>query len=154
MPNTTNLVLPYPAAGDNPAASVLAALAQAADAYGGPWIDYTPTLTQSAGVAFTKLYAKYRIVNKLLDFAFSLDLTANGTGGSAVLIGLPPVAPKFTTTDMPRGLIDFVSQTTQASLVSPSGNTTQVRIEVFGGNYTTALSSTDFLRGWGQYEVA
>lgn len=154
MPNTTNLLLPYPASGDQPSAATLAALAQAVDAYAGPWTSWTPTLVQSAAVAKNVLYAKYRVVNKMLKFAFALDPTANGTGGSTIVIGLPPVAPKFTTVDMSRGIIDFVSQSTQGVLISPAGNTTTVLVRVFGGNYTTAISSTDFLRGWGQYEVA
>jgi len=154
MPNTTNLVLPYPAASDPPGAQPFAALAQAVDAFAGPWISWTPTMTQLGAVTLGVQYAKYRLMGKMLEFTYAVAINSAGTAGNPVLITLPPVAPKFTTTDMPRGLVDFVSGGTQGSLVSPAGNTTQVRIEVFGGNYTTGLGAADTHRGWGQYEVA
>lgn len=154
MPNTTNLSLPYPAAADNPQAAVLAALTKAVDDLAGPWVNYTVTLSQGSAVAFTPLYARYRVIGKMCEWNFALDLTALGTSAQPVLIGLPPITPKYTTSDIVRGELDFVAQTTRAQLVQPSGSTTQVRVVVLGGNYTTQLTSTDFLRGWGQYEVA
>lgn len=153
MPNTTNLVLPYPAAGDNPAASVLAAMVAAADVYAGPWVDYTLTITQSAGVAATKIYAKYRFVGKQCEWAFVYQLTANGTAGQPVLISLPPIAPKYSAADIYRGCCETGTPGTIQELVQPSGSTTQVRVVSFGGNFTTQLTTSSVIRGWGRHEV-
>jgi hypothetical protein len=154
MPNTTNLVLPYPAVADNPSAAVLAALVQAADPYAGPWLTWTPVVTQSTNPSQTVQYAKYKVVTKTCTFAFKVKMLAGGTGGNVVLITLPPVAPKFTTVDMPRGQVSLVNRTARGALVSPAASTTQVRIMDDSGNYTTALLINDVIYGWGRYEIA
>ena len=157
MPNTTNLVLPYPAGSDNPAASVLAALATAVDAYAAEWASWTTTITQGVSVTFNALYCKYKVVNKTCHFAFNLDATSSGTAGQPVIIGLPPPVPRYTTADMQRGAIKLDSAGSTASpqsLVIPAGSTTTLRIVGFSGNYTTQVTGSEVLRGHGRYEVA
>ena len=72
------MILPYPAGSDNPAASVLAALATAVDAYAAEWASWTTTITQGVSVTFNALYCKYKVVNN--DSWVSLAATA----------GMPP----------------------------------------------------------------
>lgn len=153
MPTTTNLALPYPAGSDNPEAPVLQALVAAADVFAGPWVDYTPTLSQGAGISVTKIVAKYRFVGKVCEWYFVLLLNANGTAGQPVLVTLPPIAPKYTTTDAVTGAVEPEVQGTVYQLVRPSGSTTQARVQAFAGNYTTQLVTTNLFRGWGQHEV-
>jgi|SoiMethySBSTD1v2_1073268.scaffolds.fasta_scaffold1821360_2 hypothetical protein len=154
MPTTTNLALPYPAASDNPQAPVLAALAKAVDAYTGPWTDWTPTFTQGVSITFTLRYAKYRRIDKMLEWAFAVVTTVGGTGGQPLDILMPPVAPKYSTTVMPRGLVDVNLANNQFTVEQRSGSTTVMRVKGSTGDYTTALVNGSQFTGWGQYEVA
>jgi hypothetical protein len=155
MPTTTNLALPYPAAGDNPAAPVVAALPLALDALVGAWASYTTSLTENGvAVTFSVLYSKYRQIGKVLYFKQRLQCTGSGTSG-VVTVGLPPVAPKYSTTDMALG---FLYTTNPAGAVpvirtlqSQSGSTTIAQSSsTIGFN----LSNTRFINTWGSYEVA
>ena len=56
---------------------------------GAAWESYTPTLTQSATVTKTVTYAKYLQIQKLCIVNVRLDVTGAGTGGNAVVVGLP-----------------------------------------------------------------
>lgn len=56
------------------------------------WESYTPTLTQSGAVTKTVTYAKYVRVGRTVFGQVSLTVTGTGTGGNAVLVGLPVTA--------------------------------------------------------------
>jgi len=55
----------------------------------GVWTSYTPTLTQSAGVACTVNYAEYFQINKMVCLNVDLQATAAGTAASAMQVSLP-----------------------------------------------------------------
>lgn len=154
MPTTTNLVLPYPATGDNPAPAVLSALVGAVDALAGPWIDYTTSLLENGvAVTFVVLYSRYRKIGKSLYFKQRLDCTGTGTSG-VVRVGLPPVAPAFSTTAMAVGFL---------YTTNPSGAVPVLRtLQSVAGSTTVAdtsstigfnLATDRFINTWGMYET-
>jgi hypothetical protein len=56
---------------------------------GAAWVDYTPTLTQSATVTKTVVQARYCQFQKTVIGQVLMNVTSAGTAGNAVLIGLP-----------------------------------------------------------------
>ena len=61
---------------------------------GAAWVDYTPTLTQSATVTKTISYARYCQVQKLIVVEIFLIATSAGTAANGVRVGLPVTANK------------------------------------------------------------
>ena len=59
---------------------------------GAAWVDYTPTLTQSATVTKTVVIARYCQFQKTIIGQLVLNATSAGTAGNAVQIGLPIAA--------------------------------------------------------------
>jgi hypothetical protein len=59
---------------------------------GAAWVDYTPTLTQSATVTKTIVIARYCQFQKTIIGQVVLNATSAGTIGNAVRIGLPIAA--------------------------------------------------------------
>jgi hypothetical protein len=59
----------------------------------GAWTAFTPTLTQSAGVAVTVANARYMILaGKTAIVQIQLAVTGSGTAGSAIVLGSIPAA--------------------------------------------------------------
>jgi len=56
---------------------------------GAAWVDYTPTLTQSATVTKTVVQARYCQFQKTIIGQVVMNVTSAGTIGNIVLIGLP-----------------------------------------------------------------
>jgi len=59
---------------------------------GAAWVDYTPTLTQSATVTKTISNARYCQIQKTVFVQVYLIATSAGTAGNIVKIGLPIAA--------------------------------------------------------------
>lgn len=151
---TTNLALPYPVAADEPKASVVSALANAFDAYNGPWVPWVPTFTQGVTITHTLRYASYRRIDKMLEWAFSMVATVSGTSGQPLDILMPPVAPKYSATVMQRGMVDVNLAGNVFTVEQRAGSTTVMRVQGGSGDYTSSLVSGAQFTGWGQYEVA
>ena len=69
-----------------------------AGASGIRWVDWTPTLSQSAGITITVTRARYVIVGKIAVVQITLALTSAGTAGQRIyLAGIPAaIAPLST----------------------------------------------------------
>lgn len=55
----------------------------------GAWTDYTPTLTQSGSVAYTKTRSAYRRFGREITYQFILTCTGTGTGSNVVTVSVP-----------------------------------------------------------------
>lgn len=162
MPITTNITIPYPAASDNPNAGVYAGVAQRWDSVvGGPWVDFSGTLTisQPGSIAKTVNYAKYRTWGKHCEFKFKAVMTAAGTGGNEIIISGIGVNNKFTTAIKPSGIvyINAVTDVTSTLMHNSSATNMVVTPSGFSGTadtYTTALAINDEVYGWGRFEAA
>ena len=55
----------------------------------GAWLDWTPTVTQSASVSVTVARAKYMRLGRLIIGDCQLTVTGAGTGGNAVRVSMP-----------------------------------------------------------------
>lgn len=60
--------------------------------YGGRWVDWTPTVTQSGAVTVTVTEAKYCLIGKVCHIYAKLAITGTGTGANAITVGATPVA--------------------------------------------------------------
>jgi hypothetical protein len=126
----------------------------------GAWDTWTPTLTQSGTVTKTVTRATYTRVGRLIVASFDLAVTASGTGGTAVLVGLPVTAAAsgvmsgamliydLSTTTRYHGGAELQSTTT-LGLSSDGVNT-----GVWGVTPSVALASGDIIRGTVSYEAA
>lgn len=56
------------------------------------WTDWTPTLTQSAGLTFTINYCRYKVIGKTAIVQASLSITSAGTANNVIQIGSVPAA--------------------------------------------------------------
>lgn len=165
MPTTTNLGIPYPAAGDNPNASVYVALAKKwDDLVAGPWISWAGTMvvTQSLAISKTVNRAVYRLWGKHLEFKFKTTMLASGPGGNQIFITGLPVNNKYTTNQKVSGMwtLNTGSVTNTGVIEHNSSATSMVLLPqgaapgATGDTYTTALALSDVIWGWGRYEVA
>ena len=59
---------------------------------GAAWVDYTPTLTQSATITKTITNARYCQIQKTVIVQVKLIATSAGTAGQGVIVGLPIAA--------------------------------------------------------------
>lgn len=73
--------------------AALAARVAVEEAFDTAWTLYVPTLTQGVAVTKTAEFARYKQQGKTVHVEVSLACTSAGTAGSAVVIGLPPLAP-------------------------------------------------------------
>lgn len=134
----------------------------------GAWIDYTPTLTQSATVTKTVTYAAYHRVGRLIFAAGRLDVTGAGTANNAIEFGLP-VAARTTGATIPIGVAwvfdatgsvaftgtAIVQSASVARMIAPSAGAAladrYVGVTIAGG---PTLASTDSVLWQVQYEAA
>lgn len=170
MPNTTHLVIPYSAAGDQPKAEVYAAVAQQWDlVLGRPWIDWSGVLQVNQGVttniAKAVNYARYRTWGKHLEFSFKVTMSASGTAGSIpVFVGLP-ISAQYSALANTRGACEWVGSGVGSggrNVGALMGNThaTQLYPEpqgeapgATGGSITAQILSGHIFRAWGRAEA-
>lgn len=82
-----------PSWGSMPAAAIAGGTLTAAMFSAEVWTDYTPTLTQSSGVAITVNWARYRVEGKTARVLVNVTATGAGTGGNDISLSLPVAAP-------------------------------------------------------------
>lgn len=128
---------------------------------GVTWTDWTPTLTQSVGVASTVPHCRYcRIGNVCLVYA-QFNITAAGTAGNAIIVGSLPVAPHQTGSYMPIGhflLADINVGYYQGAVIAPTATTLAFVVSGQTGNLgatpNMGLENGDYLAFTLVYEVA
>lgn len=135
----------------------------AEEAFSTAWTTYVPTLTQGVTVTNTVEFARYKKSGKKVDVVVSLAVTSTGTAGSAIVVGLPPLAPIgyrllgqgaiYDASPGPTyyiGATWWVSATTAnlrfSGFVGAAGTAT--------GGFTTALASGDLVTMVLSYETA
>ncbi len=125
------------------------------------WTAYTPTLTQGAAVAKTVTVGRYTRAGRLIIVDVVLTVTAAGTAGSQVEVGLPVAA--VATNALPVGVallsdssladnhtgIACLETTTTVSLYA-----TRVTGKLGVAQFTAALASPDVVRVSATYESA
>jgi hypothetical protein len=125
---------------------------------GAAWVDYTPTLTQSATVTKTITIARYCQIQKTIFVQLFVTATSAGTLGSSVEIGLP-IAAKYNSAMMGSGFIydastntmyNVLPYTVSASVVSAFYQTGSN----WGQSPNLALANTDQIRFNFTYEAA
>lgn len=129
----------------------------------GAWTSYTPTLTQNnIAVAKTVNAARYQKIGRTVHFVAKLTLTANGTAGTPVRVGLPIAA--FDTTDFYCGsgiLFDASAAAVYRALLTKTGTnevflspTNVTTADVLGVTaFSAALASGDVINITGTYEA-
>lgn len=53
------------------------------------WIDFSPTVTQSVTITYTRTYCRYKKVGRKVTYQGYLDITSAGTGGNNIEVLLP-----------------------------------------------------------------
>ena len=129
----------------------------------GAWTAFTPTLAQSGSVAKTTSHARYMKVGRTVFATIELAVTAAGTAGNDVVVGLPVAHMTFggsgphigtmliydaSTTTRYQGAAELRSTTTVGLSIS------QASAAVWGTGPSIALANGDVIRLSLQYEAA
>lgn len=129
------------------------------------WTAYTPTLTQTGAVTKTVTYARYQRVGRLIVAQFALSCTGAGTGGIAVIMGLPVAAAAVIPAGQTigagkigdastglayRGLAELLTATTFGFIPTSGTNNNYLGTVEF----TAALASGDGISATVTYEAA
>jgi hypothetical protein len=125
---------------------------------GAVWVDYTPTLTQSATVTKTINHARYCQIQKLIVVEIFLTCTSAGTAGNGVRVGLP-IASKNSGAQLGSGLIYDASTNTMYNILSYQfdANTCAFFYQTgseFGSSPAVTLANSDQIRLKLTYEAA
>jgi hypothetical protein len=128
----------------------------------GAWATYIPTLTQSGAVTKTVNAARYMKVGRHIVAQVFLTVTGAGTGGNAILVGLPETAVSALAfgsgylLDASGGLfyagVAYPSSTTAAGILI--GNGAGVANVAGIAGFTGALASGDVIGMNFSYESA
>lgn len=133
----------------------------------GALATWTPTITQSVGVALTVTYARYMRIGRMIQCWYLLTVTGSGTAANAVVIGGLPFTAATSGLIVGSGnlrdnsgapatanyshFINLVSTTT-LDLRYPGTSADDNRIGVVG--FTAGLAVSDTVHGFFQYEAA
>lgn len=125
---------------------------------GAAWVDYTPTLTQSATVTKTIVIARYCQFQKTIIGQLVLNATSAGTAGNAVQIGLP-IAARTTGAVLGSGYIyDASTNTIYGGPAYAFSGTTMAMFYQTGNPWgispNIALANTDQISMIFSYEIA
>ena len=124
----------------------------------GTWKAYTPTWTQSATITKTVNWARYTQIGRTVHCSVKMTATGNGTGGNAVLIGLPVNASAnngimgmahFSTSGQTNGRLVLYNNATTVRF-----STSLAAAITFGSSYTTQVVSGDVVHLQFSYETA
>lgn len=128
------------------------------------WINFTPTLTQSATVTNTVQYARYSKMGRIITLNVYLSVTGSGTGANPVVVGLP-VPAAFTAFPLTIGtgqIFDQSAAINYAGILRISGSQTasfvpgaQTAANGLLGNatFTAGLTNLDEISYSGTYEA-
>jgi hypothetical protein len=125
---------------------------------GAAWVDYTPTLTQSATVTKTINHARYCQIQKTVIVQIFMTATSAGTAGQIVTVGLPFTA-KNTSAFIGSGFIYDASANFMYTILptADAGPTFTMFYQTgnnFGASPAVTLANTDQLRFCLTYEIA
>ena len=125
---------------------------------GAAWVDYTPTLTQSATVTKTINHARYCQIQKLIVVELFLTCTSAGTASNGVRVGLP-IAAKSSGASLGAGLIYDASANFMYNILPYQfdANTSAFFYQTgseFGASPAVTLANTDQIRLKLTYEAA
>jgi hypothetical protein len=125
---------------------------------GAAWVDYTPTLTQSATVTKTINHARYCQIQKTVIVQIYMTATSAGTAGQIVAVGLPFTA-KNNGAFIGSGFVYDASTNTMYNILptADAGPTFTMFYETgnnFGASPAVTLANTDQLRFQLAYEIA
>jgi hypothetical protein len=125
---------------------------------GATWVDYTPTLTQSATVSKTVYIARYCQIQKTVIVTIWVTCTSSGTAGQIVNLGLP-IAAKDSNVLMGSGFVYDSSANFMYNLLPTAAGGTNVTFfyqdgNNFGASPAITLANNDQLRFTFIYEVS
>jgi hypothetical protein len=125
---------------------------------GAAWVDYTPTLTQSATVTKTINHARYCQIQKLIVVELFLTCTSAGTAGNGVRVGLP-IAAKNGGAELGGGFIYDATANFMYNILPYQFNANTVAFfyqtgSEFGASPAVTLANTDQIRLKLTYEAA
>jgi hypothetical protein len=125
---------------------------------GAVWVDYTPTLTQSATVTKTINHARYCQIQKTVIVQIFLTVTGAGTASQIVAVGLPFTA-KNTSAFIGSGFVYDASANFMYNILptADAGPTFTMFYQTgnnFGSSPAVTLANTDQLRFQLAYEIA
>jgi hypothetical protein len=126
----------------------------------GTWTSYTPTLVQSGTVAKTVVVAEYTKINGFVSVFVRLNVTATGTAGQGLKVGLPVAATNTNISAGQASIFDsstgtmyngfaFTVTTTEVYVVGDWAD-----IGVWGTIPTLAIASGDVIWMQLNYKVA
>ena len=126
---------------------------------GAAWVDYTPTLTQSATVTKTISYARYCQFQKTVIVQVLLVATSAGTAAAEVAIGLPLTATGALNRANGTGFVYDASANIIYNMTSFLASTTTAKFYYqsgfgFGTSPAVTLANTDQLSFTFIYEAA
>jgi hypothetical protein len=126
---------------------------------GAAWVDYTPTLTQSATVTKTINYARYCQFQKTIIVQVHLTATGAGTAANEVLLGLPITSTTATARTIGTGFVFDASTTTLYNCSAILNSTTTAKFYYqagFGWGFSPniALANNDQITFTLIYEAA
>lgn len=125
---------------------------------GAAWVDYTPTLTQSATVTKTINHARYCQIQKTVIVQIFLIATSAGTASQNVAVGLPFTA-KSTNSFIGSGFVYDANTNTMYNILptADAGPTFTMFYQTgnnFGSSPAVTLANGDQLRFQLAYEIA
>jgi hypothetical protein len=126
----------------------------------GAWTSFTPTLTQPGAITKTNTYSRWTRFGRTILASFSLAVTAAGTAGSPVQVGLPFSCAVGGQTAGSGWIYDASTTTRYAGSWEASGTTVVALVtDVTGGNVwgavpSLALASGDVMEGILLFEAA
>lgn len=126
----------------------------------GPWVGFTPTLTQPGAITKTVTAAQYTQIGKLVIAEVVLAVTGAGTAGQPIKIGLP-VPARLAIVVAGSGSFYDISTTTRYICEVGGSSTTEaylavngVSTDLLGVSPSLALANGDGLRYLVTYEAA
>lgn len=125
---------------------------------GAAWVDYTPTLTQSATVTKTINHARYCQIQKTVFVQIFMTVTGAGTASQIVTVGLPFTA-KNNSAFIGSGFVYDASANFMYNILPTADATSTFTMfyqtgNNFGASPAITLANTDQLRFCLTYEIA
>jgi hypothetical protein len=129
----------------------------------GPWIAFTPTVTQGVAITTTVTFAAYALLDNVAHVQMRLVLGSAGTAGADVVVGLPVAARRTDASglaDAGGGVFFDASVPTFRVLRAQAVSTTTVKFfsdaasDFFGANPAITIANGDIVTLNLMYEVS